>query len=230
MTFRASGYQMWMTHNAGSEKLRFPVLPELLNIRNSMLNSSVSIQGLGEVGIKQDRMALTIAFTSFFPEKSFPGIHVDPPTPPSMIEDQIKKWMKSDRPVQFLITGTPINMHFDILDFTTNMKGADVGTLHYSIMLKEFRRVETRLIEVRASAREHTAPVPVAIPAAATAARVDNRVPPRTHTVNRGDTLWSLAQRYLGCGRRYPEIANINSPPISNPNLIHIGTVLRIPS
>lgn len=48
----------------------------------------------------------------------------------------------------------------------------------------------------------------------------------RTHTVKAGDTLWAIAEKYLGSGAKYKQIATLNK--ISNPNRIAIGTVLKI--
>lgn len=50
---------------------------------------------------------------------------------------------------------------------------------------------------------------------------------PRSITVNPGDTLWAIAERELGDGNRYQEIANINGIP--NPDMIQPGQVLNLP-
>ena len=50
---------------------------------------------------------------------------------------------------------------------------------------------------------------------------------PRTHTVEPGDTLWAIAERFYGDGNRYPEIAAASG--IENPDLIQPGQVLTIP-
>jgi LysM repeat protein len=50
---------------------------------------------------------------------------------------------------------------------------------------------------------------------------------PRTYTVESGDTLWAIAERFYGDGNRYQEIANASGVP--NPDLIHPGQVLTIP-
>ena len=47
------------------------------------------------------------------------------------------------------------------------------------------------------------------------------------YVVRKGDTLWAIARRFLGDGRRYREIAAANS--VRNPNLIFPGQKLRIP-
>lgn len=50
----------------------------------------------------------------------------------------------------------------------------------------------------------------------------------RTHTVQRGDTLWKIAAQYLGNGARYREIADLNG--LRDPNVIKVGQVLKVPA
>ena len=47
-------------------------------------------------------------------------------------------------------------------------------------------------------------------------------------TVQQGDTLSEIAQEQLGDATRYPELAALND--ISNPDLINLGDVIRIPA
>ena len=49
------------------------------------------------------------------------------------------------------------------------------------------------------------------------------------YQVQRRDTLWALAERYLGDPLRYPEIARLNPIPIGPDNEIYPGTVLVLP-
>ncbi len=49
----------------------------------------------------------------------------------------------------------------------------------------------------------------------------------RTYTVESGDTLWAIAERFYGDGNQYQRIADASG--VSNPDLIQPGQVLTIP-
>ncbi|WP_417721597.1 peptidoglycan-binding protein LysM [Salipiger sp.] len=50
------------------------------------------------------------------------------------------------------------------------------------------------------------------------------------HTVEKGDSLWKIAEKTLGNGARYQEIFEANKPMLSDPDKIYPGQVLRIPT
>ncbi|MEU8580245.1 LysM peptidoglycan-binding domain-containing protein [Streptomyces abikoensis] len=49
----------------------------------------------------------------------------------------------------------------------------------------------------------------------------------RTYTVEPGDTLWAVAERFYGDGNRYRDIASASG--IDNPDVVNVGQVLTIP-
>lgn len=49
-----------------------------------------------------------------------------------------------------------------------------------------------------------------------------------SYKIKKGDTLWDIAKRIYGDGRRYKELAEFNN--IANPNMIIAGKTLQIPS
>lgn len=50
------------------------------------------------------------------------------------------------------------------------------------------------------------------------------------YIVLKGDTLWSIAQKLLGSGLKWPLIFQANSDTIKDPNLIYAGQQLKIPN
>ncbi len=50
----------------------------------------------------------------------------------------------------------------------------------------------------------------------------------KTHTLQKGDTLWSLATKYLGDGKRWPEIVALN--PGLEPKTLTVGKTVNIPA
>ncbi|MFT4200184.1 LysM peptidoglycan-binding domain-containing protein [Gordonia sp. (in: high G+C Gram-positive bacteria)] len=49
----------------------------------------------------------------------------------------------------------------------------------------------------------------------------------KTYTVVEGDTLWAIAERFLGDGDKFPQLAELNG--IANPDLINVGQVIKLP-
>jgi Tfp pilus assembly protein FimV len=52
----------------------------------------------------------------------------------------------------------------------------------------------------------------------------------RTYTVQPGDTLYGISQRYWGNGKYWPALYQANRSKISDPNLIYVGQVVTIPN
>ena len=50
-----------------------------------------------------------------------------------------------------------------------------------------------------------------------------------SYTVQPGDTLSKLAKQFLGNAGDYMKIFNANKDQLSDPNLIKVGQVLKIP-
>ncbi len=75
---------------------------------------------------------------------------------------------------------------------------------------------------------EKIPPVRVVLPTAADGSDVESGIPSAVR-VERGDSLWKIAERHLGKGRAWRKIAAAN-PHIGDPNVIHAGDVLELPA
>lgn len=56
------------------------------------------------------------------------------------------------------------------------------------------------------------------------------RAPEQTYTVKAGDSLSKIARHLLGDGNKWKVIWEANKDTVKNPDLIHPGQVLKIPS
>lgn len=54
--------------------------------------------------------------------------------------------------------------------------------------------------------------------------------PPRTYTVQAGDTLMGIARKTLGDGNRWREIQTLNQEILPDPNQLKVGMVLKLPT
>lgn len=52
----------------------------------------------------------------------------------------------------------------------------------------------------------------------------------REYTVERGDSLWKIAERYYGDGNQWRRIYEANEDQIDDPDVIHPGQTFTIPS
>ena len=81
---------------------------------------------------------------------------------------------------------------------------------------------------IRTSSTGHPTAVLTAAPSTPNA-----ETPPVTvkHTVQRGETLWSIASDHLGAGDKYPEIAALNTDVLGDrPGFLKHGWVLTLPT
>jgi LysM repeat protein len=85
---------------------------------------------------------------------------------------------------------------------------------------------------VGASPSNMTVAEPVHTDAAVKVVKVVKKDQPadRTYTVRAGDTLSGIAQSSYGNPADWPWLYHVNSSVVSNPNLIYVGQVLKVPS
>jgi len=112
------------------------------------------------------------------------------------------------------------NLRVSLEDFEVKESAEEGGDLIVQMTMREYQAYAATRVAVEDQSIVFEWPV----------RETDNRPQHTTHTVVRGDTLWGIARRFLGDGRRYREIFDLNRDQISNPNLIFPGQVLQLPA
>lgn len=199
-------YQMYLL--LGGTEIQFPVLPEVFALSAAGKNETVEVLELGEVNLLQKKGLREISFDSFFPRQNAPyvtGYAADP----SGLVKTIEAFRDSKEPGRFLLLGEDwnVNLPVGVESFDYEERGGEVGDIYYSIKLKEWKDYSPRRLQltpyiVVEYLRSGSSPDAAA----------------GSHTVVKGDCLWSIAQKFYGDGSRYPELYEKNKAVIDAGN------------
>ncbi|MFI3227909.1 MAG: LysM domain-containing protein [Clostridia bacterium] len=133
----------------------------------------------------------------------------------------ILKMLENGEILNLCISGLniPIDLFVVIEKFETAERGGDIDCVEYTISLKEYVSQTVKLVSSLDSensliSAENSTELPETI------------VIPTIYIVQKGDTLWGIAKRFLGSGELYPMLVTLNN--IKNPNLIYAGQEIKI--
>lgn len=201
-------------------RVHFPVNPERITCQTGNRILTFDVIELGEISLPRGRMPTRFSFEGFFPGEARRN---DPMVKswrsPKELAGILSLWRNEGTKLRLLVTETPINhdVYFDgDGSFQHEWRGGH-GDCWYSLRFIEAREMvimtETEIRQASSTATSRPAPST-----------------PKTYTVKPGDTLWAIAKKFLGDGKRWREIYNNNTNVIGkDPNLIFPGQVLRIP-
>lgn len=129
--------EFWLIQ--GTEKLQLPVPPASYSIKKSLNNSTVVVEGLGEVNfIGKPKLAEIPSIESFFPAQVYSFCQYSSFPTPKECTDLIEKWMASGKPIRYLVTGTSINTECSIEDFEYGEQDG-TGDVYFTLTLKEHK-------------------------------------------------------------------------------------------
>lgn len=193
------------------ERLTFAVNPKSITVSRPRATREFTTIDGEVVHASRGRGLMTVALATFLPgpdSRFYRGVH------PLSALAMLKRWQDSQRPVRLIISDTDINDAFLLTELRQTIAEGDQD-IQISLSLREYKFVT---LEGRQGA----------LPASGSglAPRADTRQVPKTHTVQKGETLWGIATKYFGDGTRWREIADKNG--ISEPRLLPIGRVLTL--
>lgn len=141
----SSKNEIWLSidNDDGSMKEGFqiPYNPPEYILTEGTNEKTVTIAGLGTVTVKNGKSPMQLTISSFFPPVLEPGCELDDESElksPLEYDSILRKWKNGSDPVHLLITNTNINAYFSISTYTTTEEGGSVGTLFYTVTLKQY--------------------------------------------------------------------------------------------
>lgn len=199
--------------------LQLPVNPEELTVTRQGNNSRTEVVQLGEINILRDARLSSIGLEVLFPGHDGYPFLVGPWTPPDTAVAFFTGAMDAKLPMRLVASGLGVNMMVSVEKVEPVRRAGDHDSIWCALSFLQYRSYGAKVLSI---------PSPASPVVTVSQPRTTNNVENKTHTVVKGDTLWAIAQRELGSGSRYPEIAALNG--VSNPNLIFPGQVFQIPS
>ena len=199
-----------------TDKIRFPVVPSTIGVSRSNNIDTQSVLKLGEVPIFNGTSLKTIELTSFFPNQEYSFCDYTGFMKPYEFSEKIQRWLYQGTPVRIIITDSPTNMQCLIQQFDT-VEQDGTRDLYFTLNLIEYRPIEIPIIKVDTNTSNDsdntTRPTEQA-----------NNTTQKVHKVVKGDSLWTIAQKYYGKGNLYPKIKEANKskyPSLAKNNIIY---------
>lgn len=200
-----SKYEMWLNYDNDAQTFMFPMFPERIKVTYKGKTTSLNIDKLGEVLHKGMRDAAVVSFSTVFP--AVYGSYCSC-TPSNFREpDECVGWilelMEASNPAHFKLIGSPLDLdgYYVITSFTPDESGGDVGSVNYTIEMKEYRTTEVTKVKVGKKKKKKTT---------SGKKRVNNKAKGKSYTIKAGDCLWNIAIKYYGSGSQYTKILNAN--------------------
>ncbi len=217
-----------MAYHFYLDGVELPVTPPSLKLRVKNQNETISLIHEGEVNFLKAPGLTEIQFDALFPQASYPFARNESQV--SYYLSLLERLKTGKRPFRFLVSRvTPqgmllfdTNLLVSLEEYQVKEDAQELGMdVEASISLKRYQSYGTRTVQ----------PVKKAKSIRISAAKREEGTPPSysAHTVKAGDCLWNLAKQYLGDGRRYNEIYELNRDIVQNPNLIYVGQELKLP-
>lgn len=202
---------------ATSKELILPVTPARYFWRHPTKLETVSLDQLGEATLHGGyKMGDCTLENVLLPAQQYPFMVPGSRAAPYEYLYDLEVWCDKGAQLQWIVSGTSVNASVVIEEIT---QGEQDGTndLYLTIAMRQWQRLETPVLALSGGG--------------ATTARDSQTgaASTKTYTVQSGDCLWSLAEKYYGDGSQYKKLAAAN-PEITNPNLIYPGQVLTIPA
>lgn len=216
-------YGIWLSWNNRQEEFALPILPKEVGTSLSGDGSEHDVSGLGKINVIKDRGLGIYRLEGMFPARPYPFMVSDAEfKEPRVYVDYIMRWWDSKRPIRLVIVTETmeVNTAASIEAFEWREEAGSPGDILFSLELKEYKFYGAKRLPVQSPSEVQTA---------GAGPRPDDRVPPKTYTLQAGDNLWKVAQKILGDGSSWREIQRLNGITDAEIRRLPVGKVLKLP-
>ncbi|WP_342505612.1 LysM peptidoglycan-binding domain-containing protein [Sporosarcina sp. FSL K6-2383] len=220
---------IYFSANNDEEGFQLPILPEKVSELGAGDGEDFSISKLGNINIPKDPKLEEYPLESFFPATE---THYSSTAfrEPQYYIDALKRWKKNKMAVRYIY----VNGSFSINELVTIEKfdyeeSDGSGDVYFTLALKKYVHFAPKKMAVKKPIVS-TASVKAAVVKKTAPPRQNSKPAPQTYSLISGDSLWKVAQKYLGDGNRFREIANLNGIKDSQFSSLPIGLKVKLPT
>lgn len=217
---------IYLSAKNDSEGFRLPVNPPSVEVQGSGNNEEYTIAGLGTVNVPGYESLDVYPIESYFPKHPTHlsvAEHVDPQT----YIDHLNKWKKEKLPVRYIyVDGSFAINELTMIEQFEYGEFDGSGDVNFTLSLKKHVPSAPKKM---ALVKKATATKPATVAKKSAPPTQNAKVTPKTYSLIKGDSLWKLAQKFLGSGTRYPEIQKLNGIKDSQLRKLPIGLKVKIP-
>ena len=195
-----------------NEAIQLPVPPSDFEKAIGIDNSTTNIIGFGEVNILGKKKLSTIPIKTFWPNQQYDFCDCNVTLKPYEFVNKIEEIIDSLKPIQVIITGTPINMLCSIDNFTYGENDGS-GDVYFTLDLKEYKNITIK--ETTSNETNKNTDLKAR----------NSKSTPANYKVIKGDSLYIISKKVYGTGERWKELQSKNN--IKNPNNLTVGQVLK---
>lgn len=189
---------IYIREKSGNREIRVPWLPEEINFESGgTVRASYDIMNHGPVEVPMGSGLCAYSWKSQFPGKNrtddslLRGTWQDPSVYHNILED----WKAKGTRLCLLVTGYPINKDVVLDNYKATANGG-FGDIEYELSFVEYRDITISATKTTTTSRPATQST--------------------TYTIKAGDTLWGIAQRFLGSGLKWTAIYEANKEIIES--------------
>lgn len=196
------------------EELPMPVVPGSFDVEEGRRVETLDMAGAGHVNLPGLESLFNKAQEFLLPARNAAYVTGGWQRPYDIIE-KLTKWSHAGNVVRYIIYGTAVNA--PVLIETVRYREQDgTNDVYLTLTLKKYRYLAAESSVVQARSTDND-PRP----------DEGQAVSETSYTVQQGDCLWTIAQKYYGDGSLCYRLATYNNIP--NSFLIRAGDVLEIP-